>query len=329
VPNFDQLGGASYYFLRFIEQLVIFAIPAFLFVSGYFIAVAAGRSQKTISWQVVKTRILNLLIPFILWSVLILAAKIIQGEQYTAGKFITTILTGRTADPFYFVPTLVLLYLVSPFLVPVARHHWKSLLVVTLLIQSSMVLLRTLQLLPVDLSTLKPVMFLTRSYLPFGFIFWFSAGIVIGFHLAALKTFFLRTRWVALGLVVLFFIAGIIEWEGILRASGQEWIGPRETLVDNAYALAVLAAFIGFEQARLPFTGSLNQLGTRSFGVYLAHTPVLEYSARLIYHLTPWLLASQVLLQPVLFILGLGFPLLLMSAVNRSPLRKYYSYIFG
>lgn len=329
VPDFEQLGGAGYYFLRLIEQLVIFSIPAFLFVSGYFIAVAAGRTQKTISWQVVKSRILNLLIPFLLWSILILVAKIVQGAQYTAVEFITTILTGRTADPFYFVPTLVLLYLVSPFLVPLARNHWKMLLVVSLLVQSSMVLLRTLQLMPVDLSALNSVMFLTRSYLPFGFIFWFSSGIVIGFHLAELKSFFVRYRRVALGMAALFFIAGLFEWEIILRASGQAWIGPRETLVDNAYALAVLAAFIGFEQARLPFAGLLSQLGTRSFGVYLVHTPVLEYGARLIYHFLPWLLASQFLLQPVLFILGLGIPLLLMSAVNRSPARKYYGYLFG
>ena len=329
VPNFDQLGGAGYYLLRVIEQLVIFSIPAFLFVSGYFIAVAAGRTQKTISWQVVKSRILNLVIPFVLWSVLILVAKIVQGEQYTVGEFVSTILTGRTADPFYFVPALVLLYLISPFLVPLARNHWKSLLVVSLLVQSSIVLLRTLQLLPVDLTLFKSIMFLTRSYLPFGFIFWFSSGIVIGFHLVTLKSFFVRYRWVALVSLVIFFIAGLIEWESILRMSGQEWIGPRETLIDNAYALAVLAAFIGFERARLPLSGPLSRLGTRSFGVYLVHTPVLEYSARLIYHVAPWLLASQFLLQPVLFVLGLGIPLLLMSAVNRSPARKYYGYIFG
>lgn len=329
VPNFDQMGGAGYYFLRVIEQLVIFSIPTFLFVSGYFIAVAAGRTQKTISWQVVKSRILNLVIPFILWSVVILVAKIVQGEVYTVVEFVATILTGRTADPFYFVPTLVLLYLISPFLVPLARNHWKSLLAVSLLVQSSIVLWRTLQLLPIDLSAIKPFMFLTWSFLPFGFVFWFSSGIVVGFHLGTLKSFFVRYRWVALGSLVIFFIAGLIEWESILRMSGQEWIGPRETLIDNAYAMAVLAAFIGFEQARLPLAGLLSQLGTRSFGVYLVHSPVLEYSARLIYHLVPWLLASQILLQPVLFLLGLGIPLLLMSAVNRSPARKYYGYIFG
>jgi surface polysaccharide O-acyltransferase-like enzyme len=79
VPNFEQLGGTVYYVLRFLEQLVIFAIPAFLFVSGYFVAVAAGRTQKTVNWKLIRSRIINLAIPFVLWSVLILAAKILEG----------------------------------------------------------------------------------------------------------------------------------------------------------------------------------------------------------------------------------------------------------
>ena len=36
VPNFDQLGSLSYYGLRVIEQLIAFAIAAFLFISGFF-----------------------------------------------------------------------------------------------------------------------------------------------------------------------------------------------------------------------------------------------------------------------------------------------------
>ena len=34
----DQRGSAPYNALRLVEQLVVFSIPAFLFVSGFFIA---------------------------------------------------------------------------------------------------------------------------------------------------------------------------------------------------------------------------------------------------------------------------------------------------
>ena len=38
VPNFDQLGTLPYYVLMFARQFDAFGVPAFLFVSGFFIA---------------------------------------------------------------------------------------------------------------------------------------------------------------------------------------------------------------------------------------------------------------------------------------------------
>lgn len=329
VPNFEQLGGVAYYFLRFLEQLVIFSIPAFLFVSGYFVAVAAGRSQKTISWSIVRTRILNLTVPFVFWSVLILIAQMLEGEQYTLREFITTIVLGRTGAPFYFVPVLIQLYLISPLIVPIARTRPGLLLIISGIIQFLVVLLRYALILPVDLSWLSPLLFLTRSFLFVGFVFWFSLGIVMGFHLNAIKPSLQRIRWGLLSALGVLLIMGMAEWEYLLRASNQEWIGARETIIDNFYALAFLGVFIAFDKTRIPWSGQLSLWGARSFGVYLVHSPVLGYSARLLYHLIPGVLAYQFILQPLLFVLGLGIPLLLMAMVNRSPFRKYYGYLFG
>ena len=329
VPNFDQIGGAGYYFLRILEQLVSFSIPAFLFVSGYFVAVAAGRTQKTISWDVVRSRIFKLVIPFVLWSVLILIAQILQGTQYSVGSFLLTIVLGRTGAPFYFVPVLVQLYLVSPFLVPLARQHWKLLLLTTAILQSFVVIMRYALILPVDIPWLTPFLFLTRSFLLFGFVLWFSLGLVIGLHLEQFKSFFYRMRWTFLACVLIFFVLGVVEWEALLRLSGEDWIAARETIIDNLYSFALLGVFIAFDRIPIPQSNRLSYLGAHSFGIYLVHSPVLEYSARAIYHFLPWLLANQFLLQPVLFAFGLGIPLLLMTLVNRSPLRKYYGHIFG
>ncbi len=79
VPNFDLLGSPEYYLLRFIEQLVIFAIPAFLFVSGYFIAFSTAKDQPAPSWQTIFSRIKSLLIPFLIWSLIMLGIKLIEG----------------------------------------------------------------------------------------------------------------------------------------------------------------------------------------------------------------------------------------------------------
>jgi peptidoglycan/LPS O-acetylase OafA/YrhL len=329
VPNFDQLGSASYYALRIIEQLIIFAIPSFLFVSGFFLAFATGRNRNTIGWDVVFTRVKNLLIPYLLWSCLILALEMIQGRDLTASEFLRILLTGQATDAYYFIPVLIQLYLLAPFLIPFARNRWKTALLITGLFQVFILGLRYAMILGLEASLLQPFYFLTRSWLFTGFLFWFMFGIVFGFHSAEIKAAFIRLRWAALAGLAVFFVIGVFEWELLLRASGEQWIAPEETLIDQVYAGLFLIAFLGLEQVALPEMKAISQIGTKSFGVYLVHSLALIYTAKLVYHFAPALLGVQCVFQPLLYLAGLGIPLLLMEIVARSPARRFYSYLFG
>jgi hypothetical protein len=55
VPNYDLFGSSAYYGLRVVEGIVVFSIPAFLFISGFFIAFATGRTKSKVSWEFVST----------------------------------------------------------------------------------------------------------------------------------------------------------------------------------------------------------------------------------------------------------------------------------
>jgi peptidoglycan/LPS O-acetylase OafA/YrhL len=328
-PNFDLIGSSSYFALRTIEQLIIYGIPTFLFVSGFFIAISTGRNQKTIGWRLIWSRVKNLVIPFLIWSLLILAFQFVQGERLSPLEFIRTLLLGQTTEAYYFVPVLIQLYILAPFLVPLARNRWKLLLVLAGVIQLITMLLRYFLILNADPGIFEPIMFLTKSWFFPGFIFWFAMGIVIGFHWQEFRETLVRYRWIFLGGLVVTFFVGMVEWELLFQASGQPWIGPRETLVDNFYAGFFLLSFFAFESIKFPFSAQLSSLGTKSYGIYLVHSPVLEYTARLIYHIAPFLLGYQIAFQPILYAAGFGIPLLLMELVNRSPFRRYYSYLFG
>lgn len=329
VPNFDQMGSLSYYALRLVEQLIIFAIPAFLFVSGFFLAFATGRNRSTIGWEVILARVKNLLIPYLIWSCLLLCLDVLLGRNLTPGEFVVILLKGQATDAYYFIPVLIQLYLLAPFLIPFARTRWKLTLLLTGLFHLIVLGLRYASIVGPDVPALQPFLVLTRSWLFTGFLFWFTFGIVFGFHSSEIKAVFVRLRWAALAGVVIVFLAGVLEWEALLRASGQAWIAPEETLIDHLYAGLVLVAFLGFEQVTLPALKAISQIGTKSFGVYLAHSLALTYTAKLIYHFVPALLGVQWVLQPVLYAAGLGFPLLLMEIVARSPARRYYSLLFG
>jgi peptidoglycan/LPS O-acetylase OafA/YrhL len=331
VPNFDQMGNPAYYSLRFIEQLITYSIPAFLVVSGYFITVATKRSERTVSWRVVAVRILYLAIPYLLWSFIIIFGDVLQGTRYNLDQIGRMMVTGKAAPAFYFVPLLIQLLLLSPLLVLWSRRNWKVLLLVAALIQIAVKILIYTQMIGPIPPALQPFMFVTQSWLFPGNLFWFVLGITIGFNLQALKEVLARFRWLLAAATVVLLPLGVLEWELILRWSGEEWLASRETLLDNVYSLAFVLVFLAFDKVVIPRSKEVGELGARSFGIYLVHSPVLEFTARATYAFVPWLLAHQILFQPLLIAMGIGVPLLLMAAVNLkwSPIRAYYRYVFG
>ncbi len=178
VPDFSQMGGIAYFGLRLVEQLIIFSIPAFLFVSGFFIAFATGRDQKTMSWKLVGVRIKNLAIPYLVWTTAIILFSSIQGQPYTAIDIMREIAFGKAAPPYYFVPLIIQLYLLSPFLVRMARNQAGSLLVAAAIIQLTVQTLKYLALLDPAYLSSDVLRTLTASWFFPGHIFWFVLGIV-------------------------------------------------------------------------------------------------------------------------------------------------------
>jgi peptidoglycan/LPS O-acetylase OafA/YrhL len=330
-PNFASMGDFSYYAMRVIEQLIIVSIPIFLFVSGFFIAVATGRNQTTVAWSLVLTRIKNILIPYVIWSGVVFLLEFMESRTLLpAGVYLSRLVFGRTYDVFYFIPLLVQLYLLSPFLVPLAKNKPKLFLLGAGLLQLLVLILRYGVVLAIDSRLIDQLSFLLPSWFFPGFIFWFLLGIVVGFRLQELKEFLSRVdRRILLSMLVVLFLAGLFEWEMLLRMSGQDWIGPRDTLIDALYSGVFILTFISFDHLKYPLPGEIGGLGARSFGIYLVHAPVLEYSARMIYHFLPFLLAYQVIFLPILITLGLGIPLILMNFVKKTPAKFSYSYLFG
>ena len=329
VPNFDRLGNFSYYGLRFIEQWVIFAIPAFIFVSGYFIAFATQREQRTIGWSVILNRVKHLIIPYLIWSILILSARWMEGVRFSPGEYLTTLLLGRAADPYYYIPLLIQLYLIAPFLVPLVRRHPGRILVVSGFIQLVLLVMRYPQILNVSIPDSKPLAVLTWSGFFATNIFWFCFGMVAGFHLQKFKDVLARIKSGLPLAALIFFVLGIVEWELLLRLSGQEWLGPKETLIDQLYSAMLVLSFLTYSPLPDAAISRLSDLGGKSFGIYLVHAPVMEYSARLVYHFMPALLGFPMGLLALLIALSLTIPMLLMAAVNRTPARVSYKYIFG
>ncbi|MCL4262320.1 MAG: acyltransferase [Anaerolineae bacterium] len=326
--NFSAVGSPSYFGLRFIEQLIAFSIAAFLVVSGFFIAFAARRSAS-VSWGTVRSRIVYLIVPYLLWSAAIFLFDFVQGERYTPRQYVVRLLTGGVTDGYYYVPMLCQMFLLSPLLVRLARWNWRVLLGGTAVILLAVQSITYLQIMGTAVPTW--LTFWTQAWLFPSNLLWFTLGIIVGFNLTTFKEWIGRWRWLWLATAVLLLPLGILEWEFWQAISGEPFLPTRLTLLDMLYAAAVIFSWLAFENFTPPRAQNLNDLGAKSYGVYLANSPVLDVTARAIAAILPFIMLHQLLLQPILWVAGLGIPLLLMAIVGneRSPVRTYYKYIFG
>lgn len=334
VPNYDQMGSFSYYLLVAMQKLALFSVPTFLFITGIFLAYAARGSQSRLTWAVVGRRVLNLLPPYILWTAVFFLAEYLIGDRYSPLEYVLGFLWVENS-PFFFIPLIIIYYLLSPFLAPLAKNRPKL-----LLITGAVILLAGIARSYLDLSARVPGMengLAAAGWTPFfpsgkifEYIFYYIAGIVAGFYQPQLKTFLARWKWPLLGTAVVMGALAVVEAEWVFQTTELvTWRSRTLTLPTALYSAAFILAFMAFDQVRLPFSALLYQLGVDTLGIYLVHKSVLLILPKVVYHVLPFILGLQPVYQAVLVGVAVGAPLLLMLIAKQTPLRAHYRVIFG
>lgn len=321
VPNFDQVGTFHYYVLLVIRQLAVFSVPAFIFASGFFVSYACRGEQTTLSWKMVLTRIANLLIPYAIWVVVIIVGDVLQGNIKSVPDYL--LLRG-----YYFVPLMCQFYVLSPWLVRWARNKPRTLLWIAAVVQWGTILLWYASLLW-KVPALAWATRLTPYWLFFRWGFYFTCGLAVGFHLRDVNAWLMAHQRLLRLLVIVLAVLAILEPELLYRTTGTEWRSSSLTLTTSIYALAFTFFFLAHDVP--PWLAKpFRYLSGKTYGIYLTHDRVMEFVARVIRQLAPWMLAHQLLLfVPVVFAFGLGVPLLLMAGFLKTPLRKFYRFVFG
>jgi membrane-bound acyltransferase YfiQ involved in biofilm formation len=325
-PTFDQVGSLPYYGLVAMQQLALFSVPAFLFISGFFVAYAARGSQGTLSWKIVQTRVLALLWPYLLWSGVVFLTDALMGEIRAPVGYVTGILLGNAVGAYFFIPLIIQFYLMSPLLAPLAKRKGPGLLIGSALVQLLFIALVYQRYFGGRLPSFP-------DNWPWAFMWWafyFPLGIVCGFHSKAITDQLRRFRWLLLVVTIGLAVLSVVEAEWLYVATGEfGWPHATFKISSCLYAVAFILAFLAFDTGALPAGRALDQIGGMSYGIYLLHPKTMELAARATYHVAPWLLSQQLLLQPLLIVLSAGLPIVLMRLTARSPMRRSYRYLFG
>lgn len=98
-------------FTFFLNQLAIFAVPLFFLISGFVLEL---NYQKLDYGTYFRKRASRIVIPYIFWSLLYYLAYPETISKNTS--FFSLLLSGKAAYQFYFIPSIILLYLLFPLL---------------------------------------------------------------------------------------------------------------------------------------------------------------------------------------------------------------------
>jgi membrane-bound acyltransferase YfiQ involved in biofilm formation len=278
----------------------------------------------------VRMRITNLLVPYLIWSGVIFIGNALQGITYAPLEYLEQLAFGRADGSYFYVPLLCQFYLLSPLILPSAKTRGRQLLFASALLQLGMFGLRYVDLFGAEIPALHLVLRMVPSCLFIWWAFFFPFGMVCGFHIEKLGEWLARYRRCILVATVVLGLLAILEPEMIYRTTGREWRFVPFTIATSSYSVGFVLCFLAFDKVSVPFSRIVHQVGRRSYAVYLLHMKVIEFVARVIRQVAPWMLAHQVLLfQPVIFAFGLGIPWLFMASMLRSPARRAYRYLFG
>jgi len=315
----------GYPFLVF-DQVGKFAIPAFMAIAGYFIAYATSGGKRDLRWSVICARLEGLFWPWLIWSAILTVGQSFQERSISAAE-----LWGNLAIQYYFIPLLIVYYLLAPFMVKLARTNTRVLLIGAAVVQ-----------------LLAVALFYARAYHPgfpgvlkswvdlgplqyLRFAFYFPLGIVCGMFPRLVKDSLARFRSALPWLTLLLFVCSIGEAAMAYNLGGEMWpIGGDQTKLSSAlFSLGLVLCFVAFGRLSVPAGRVVNNLGTHSYGLYLCHYPVLGILAKAAELAAPWLVSLGWLYLPLLFGLTVGFSMLLMESLARLPTKRFYRYLFG
>ncbi len=326
VPNWDQAGTFTYSVLAGIKHLSAFAVPSFLFVSGFFVAYAFKGSQQLSMWRIVRVRLSSLLIPYVIWSFAIFIGDALMGTRYSLGEYLVRLLYSGAAPPFYYVPVLSVCLLLSPLLLPIAKRHGNLLIALSALAPMILEASEYLRGFGVTIGDLAN----SPAYqLSFRWLVFFLIGIVCGFRIESLSRWLARLRGVLFSALILLVPLSLVGTELLPYKTDVLSQPDFVPVISNIYACVFILSFLAVRTTPIPFSNALYRLGSKSYGIYLLHFESMTLVAKFVYHFTPWILAWQVLYQPILFFSGLVLVVWMMEALVKTPAKRFSRILFG
>lgn len=275
-----------------LNQVSRFCVPAFIFISGYLYG-WKYRKAKIKYYELLRRRTVNILLPYLSWSIIYLGFTLLIKEvdvnEFNILYLLKALFYGTAYGHLYFIPLIFQFYVLLPLFISLYQKCYKRMGVLTCAVTVICLALTSFKyfcpIVGIDLyiSTISNTFFL-----------WWTAFFAIGMHFGMSEenvfgTSDSRLRVLLWSISLLFLVLMVAEYvstsTGWLYLQSKSWgnLIPgyhatflRPTAYVYAISTVVLLHSVFSRQARR-WSNILRKFGLYSFGIYLAHPMVMVF----------------------------------------------------
>ncbi len=322
IPAGDPRG----YAYMLLDQAGKVAIPAFMFIAGYFIAYATSGGRKPLTWSVVRARVTRLLWPWVLWSAIWLGGQSIIGARHFTVRGIFLALFSQ----YYFIPMLMTYTLLAPAMVALSRRSLRALLTAGAVVQALAVALFYLQTRHIITSIPEWADLIPLQYLRFAFYFPF--GLAVGMKPAAFAPL-LRWRSALPWLTLLAYGLAVAEGSWAFWRGGPDWQRADSHVKASSMllSLGLLCCFMVYERIPTPkiLGKTVRALSGSTYGIYLSHYLVVGVLDRILARFLPRPIPHGIGYAYILALTGLTLRLCLGMIGYSARFKRVRTLLFG
>ena len=263
--RYSPTGEWIPFFLVAYRQLLNFAVPAFIFMSGYWSSKKPIKSLQDYKTFLIR-RLSRVLIPYFLWSFVLLGYQVIKTNDINVQQIIFKLLTGRASTVYFFVVVIAQLYIITPLLQYINSKRYGLILVL---------ILNVIGLLSAYLSRLYFNYWIPVSSAFYSWIIFYEIGLLIGNRdnnispPKNMRPFILPAILISLLISAMEAMILLSRYDAVYFA-----IAPVK-YSSFLYSACIILGFL-FVRERLSYWPRfLVTLGNYSFGIYLIHVLVI------------------------------------------------------
>lgn len=316
----SELGRWNFYFICAARQFVAFAVPVFLFISGYWNANISFNSI-TDYFNFIKRRLIKVILPYLFWSLLFILTTETSIKDLTY-----KLLTGTASGPYYFIILIVQLYLLMPLFQYINRKRFWGLAIITYLNLISLLFLYFARF------VFKVNIGFPYYALPFFMWFaYFELGLILGKNSFEIIKSFIKWKWIVLLFISVSLCASLLETAFIIEQTGVIlYANTTVKFTSFFYSIAIVLGFFILRHFVQRWPKALVILGKYSFGIYLIHMIFLPFVVKLFrYRLFKSLFSFQPLFQIIVITTTVVICCIFIAICHRYIPRIVYKNMLG